>query len=62
MKITQQSGPRKRAFAFTDNEGRQRLMNTVTLYSSSPLAEQWGGVTPEKRRTQYQTYLPVLKQ
>jgi G:T/U-mismatch repair DNA glycosylase len=62
MKITQQSGPRKRAFAFTDNEGRQRLMNTVTLYSPSPLAEQWGGVTPEKRRTQYQTYLPVLKQ
>jgi G:T/U-mismatch repair DNA glycosylase len=61
MKITQQSGPRKRAFIFTDIEGRQRLMNTVTLYSPSPLAEQWGGVTPEKRRTQYQTYLPPIK-
>jgi G:T/U-mismatch repair DNA glycosylase len=61
MKITQQTGPRKRAFVFTDSEGRQRLINTITLYSPSPLAEQWGGVTPEKRRTQYQTYLPVLK-
>ncbi len=61
MKITQPKGPRMRAFSFTDNTGRQRLLKTVTLYSPSPLAEQWGGLTPEKRRQQYATYLPKLR-
>jgi hypothetical protein len=37
------------------------LLNTITLYSPSPLAEQWGGLTKEKRRTQYATYLPKLE-
>jgi hypothetical protein len=61
MKITQQTGPRKRSFLYTDDHGRQRLLNTFTLYSPSPLAEQWGGLTKEKRRTQYATYLPRLE-
>jgi G:T/U-mismatch repair DNA glycosylase len=61
MKITQEKGPRMRAFVYTDVEGRKRPMNTITLYSPSPLAEQWGGVTKEKRQQQYATYLPELK-
>lgn len=58
IKITQQSGPRMRSLVFTDNIGRQRLLKTITLYSPSPLAEQWGGLTREKRRAQYAMYLP----
>lgn len=61
MKITQQKGPRMRSFLFTDKTGGQRPLKTITLYSPSPLAEQWGGLTREKRRQQYQTYLPKLK-
>jgi G:T/U-mismatch repair DNA glycosylase len=60
MKITQQKGPRRRTFLYTDDQGRQRLLNTITLYSPSPLAEQWGGLTKEKRQQQYATYLPKL--
>ncbi|HUQ96924.1 MAG TPA: hypothetical protein VM010_04600 [Chitinophagaceae bacterium] len=60
MKITQAKGPRMRSFLYTDNLGRQRLLKTITLYSPSPLAEQWGGLTKEKRRQQYATYLPRL--
>lgn len=59
MKI-RQTGPRMRSFAFTDANGIQRVLKTITLYSPSPLAEQWGGLTKEKRRQQYATYLPKL--
>jgi len=62
MKITQQKGPRMRTFLYTDAQGRQRLIQTITLYSPSPLAEQWGGLTKEKRRQQYAAYLPPLKE
>jgi len=61
MKITQQKGPRMRSFLFIDQDGKQRLIKTITLYSPSPLAEQWGGLTREKRRQQYETFLPKLK-
>jgi G:T/U-mismatch repair DNA glycosylase len=61
MKIIQKSGPRMRHFLYTDNKGEQRLINTITLYSPSPLAEQWGSLTKEKRQEQYQQYLPKLK-
>ncbi len=60
MQIVQQSGPRIRNFFFTGKNGRQRIIKTVTLISPSPLAEQWGGVTPERRRELYRTYLPKL--
>jgi G:T/U-mismatch repair DNA glycosylase len=60
MNITQKSGPRMRSFLFTGNTGQQRHMKTITLYSPSPLAEQWGSLTPEKRRAQYMQYLPAL--
>lgn len=60
MKITQKTGPRMRSFLYTDNTGRQRHMHSITLYSPSPLAEQWGSLTPEKRREQYKTYLPKM--
>jgi G:T/U-mismatch repair DNA glycosylase len=60
MKITQQKGPRKRSFLYTDVQGLQRTIQTVTLYSPSPLAEQWGSLTREIRREQYATYLPKL--
>jgi G:T/U-mismatch repair DNA glycosylase len=60
MKITQKSGPRMRSFLFTDITGKQRPMKSITLYSPSPLAEQWGGLTPEKRRAQYRMYLPKI--
>lgn len=58
MAITQKSGPRMRSFLYTDREGKTKAMTSVTLYSPSPLAEQWGGLTPEKRRAQYRLYLP----
>lgn len=61
MKITQKTGPRKRSFLFTDKTGRQRHMYSTTLYSPSPLAEQWGSLTPEKRRGQYKQYLPEIE-
>lgn len=57
MQITQKSGPRMRQFLFINRQGGQRLINTVTLYSPSPLAEQWG-ITKEKREAQYKLYLP----
>lgn len=60
MQITQKSGPRMRRFLFKQADGRLREIKTITLYSPSPLAEQWGGLTPEKRREQYRTYLPKL--
>jgi hypothetical protein len=60
MKITQKSGPRMRSFWFTDKIGKQRAMKSITLFSPSPLAEQWGSLTPEKRRAQYQQFLPKL--
>ena len=59
MKILQ-TGPRMRSFVYTDASGTQRPLKTITLYSPSPLAEQWGGLTKEKRRRQYATYLPAL--
>jgi G:T/U-mismatch repair DNA glycosylase len=60
MKITQKTGPRMRSFLYTDKTGKQRPMKSITLYSPSPLAEQWGSLTPEKRRDQYRQFLPVL--
>ncbi|MCU7551047.1 hypothetical protein OCK74_18150 [Chitinophagaceae bacterium LB-8] len=60
MKITQKSGPRMRSFLFTEKSGKQRPIKSITLYSPSPLAEQWGSLTPEKRREQYRQYLPKL--
>jgi G:T/U-mismatch repair DNA glycosylase len=60
MKITQKTGPRRRSFLFTDKTDRQRPMHSITLYSPSPLAEQWGSLTPEKRQEQYRQYLPKL--
>ncbi|MBD0366244.1 MAG: hypothetical protein ICV53_09100 [Flavisolibacter sp.] len=60
MKITQKSSPRIRTFTFIDKKKDERAMTSITLYSPSPLAEQWGGLTPEKRRQQYQQYLPKL--
>ncbi|MEI6947824.1 hypothetical protein V9K67_11570 [Paraflavisolibacter sp. H34] len=60
MKITRKSGPRLRSFVFTDHQGRQRLMTGITLVSPSPLAEQWGGVTKEKRQALYRQYLPGI--
>ncbi|HZH94770.1 MAG TPA: hypothetical protein VEY06_02755 [Flavisolibacter sp.] len=60
MQITQKSGPRMRMFLFRDGAGKLRTVKTVTLISPSPLAEQWGGVTPEKRRALYRKYLPAL--
>ncbi len=60
MRIIQQSGPRRRQFVFTDAAGRQRLINTVTLVSPSPLAEQMAGIKPEQRRELYRQWLPQL--
>jgi G:T/U-mismatch repair DNA glycosylase len=60
MKIAQQSGPRLRQFLYRNEKGLERIMKTITLISPSPLAEQWAGVTPEKRRALYKQYLPAL--
>jgi G:T/U-mismatch repair DNA glycosylase len=60
MKITQARSPRRRQFLFTDSEGNTRSIDTVTLFSPSPLAEQWGALTPESRRAQYREWLPAL--
>lgn len=60
MRIVQQSGPRRRNFIYTDNKGAKRMMETVTLISPSPLAEQMAGIKPEQRRAQYQRWLPML--
>jgi G:T/U-mismatch repair DNA glycosylase len=62
MRIVQQSGPRRRQFIFTDAMGRQRLINTVTLISPSPLAEQMAGIKPEQRRALYGQWLPEVSQ
>ena len=58
MRIVQKSGPRIRTFTYKDQDGTIREMKTITLISPSPLAEQWGGTTPDKRRLIYQQYLP----
>ncbi|WP_345253037.1 hypothetical protein [Flaviaesturariibacter amylovorans] len=60
MRIIRQKGPRRRQFTFTDAEGSARVIDTVTLFSPSPLAEQWGALTPEGRRAQYREWLPRL--
>lgn len=59
MQIISKMGPRQRQFVFMGGSGR-RLITAITLYSPSPLAEQWGGITPEKRQQQYRTHLPPL--
>lgn len=58
MRIEQNS-PRMRHFLYRDERNKERLLKSITLYSPSPLAEQWG-VTPEKRRAQYKQQLPAL--
>ncbi len=62
MRILQQSKPRLRNFIFTTATGEQRLIDTVTLISPSPLAEQMAGISPEQRRELYQKWLPKLDQ
>ena len=62
MKITQKTGPRTRSFLYVDHNDKPRMIDTVTLISPSPLAEQWGGVTPEKRQALYKQHLPALPQ
>jgi hypothetical protein len=59
MKIVQKSGPRMRQFVYVNRDGVEREIKTITLYSPSPLAEQWG-ITKEKRVTQYKNYLPKM--
>jgi len=61
MKIIQKSSPRIRQFIYKGEHDELRQIETLTLISPSPLAEQWGGITPEKRRAQYSQYLPALK-
>ncbi len=61
MQIVQKTSPRLRHLLFTDVQGNQRPIKTITLYSPSPLAEQWGSLTPEKRREQYRQYLPAMR-
>lgn len=60
MKVLQKGGPLMRQFLFGGPKGEQRVIVTVTLYSPSPLAEQWG-IAKEKRRAQYEAYLPKAK-
>ncbi len=60
-KLMQKTAPRLRALIYTTGVGNRRPMRAVTLYSPSPLAEQWGGVTREKRRAQYAQFLPPLR-
>ena len=60
MRIVQERGPRQREFLFKNKTGKLRVIKTITLYSPSPLAEQWGSLTPESRRDQYKTWLPKL--
>lgn len=59
VQIISKTTPRQRQFVFAGNNGR-RIITATTLYSPSPLAEQWGGVTPEKRQQQYRSILPPL--
>lgn len=61
MKVVQKTAPRLRSFLYSDDKGEQRPMTSVTLYSPSPLAEQWGGLTAEKRQAQYEQYLPKIE-
>ncbi|RYZ22572.1 MAG: hypothetical protein EOO16_08610 [Chitinophagaceae bacterium] len=61
MKIVQERGPRRRTFRFRSSTGEERVVETITLYSPSPLAEQWGALTPEGRREQYRQWLPPLR-
>ena len=60
MKIIQKSGPRMREFIYVTKERTERIIKTITLYSPSPLAEQWG-LTRQKRLEQYKRYLPKIK-
>lgn len=60
MKIIQKSGPRMRSFVYRDDKNQERALKAITLFSPSPLAEQWGGLTPEKRRAQYKQWLPQM--
>ncbi|OLY93596.1 hypothetical protein BUE76_18245 [Cnuella takakiae] len=60
MRIIQQSGPRRRNFQYRDAAGSMRMMDTVTLISPSPLAEQMAGIKPEQRRALYQQWLPIM--
>ncbi|GAB4092641.1 uracil-DNA glycosylase family protein [Flaviaesturariibacter terrae] len=59
MKILQERGPKRRQFLFRSSTGPERPIETITLYSPSPLAEQWGALTAEKRRAQYRAWLPA---
>lgn len=58
MKIVQ-TGPRIRNFIFKDAKNKERAFTSITLYSPSPLAEQYG-ITPEKRLAQYKEFLPKI--
>ncbi len=58
MRIVQK-GPRIRNFLFKDKKNKEREFTSVTLYSPSPLAEQYG-INPERRLAQYKEYLPKL--
>jgi G:T/U-mismatch repair DNA glycosylase len=60
MRIVQQSRPRIREFMYTGSTGTQRLFQTITLISPSPLAEQMAGILPEQRQAQYAQWLPKL--
>lgn len=60
MKILQPSRPRIREFVFIERKGEARKIQTITLISPSPLAEQMAGITPEQRRAQYAEWLPKL--
>jgi|GEM_PF-2278601 len=60
MKITQKSGPRMRQFTYADQNKKERMIQTITLISPSPLAERMAGIRPEQRRAQYSKYLPSL--
>ncbi|MGN6603200.1 MAG: hypothetical protein ACTHK8_12170 [Ginsengibacter sp.] len=57
--ITQRQNPKIRTFIFRSANGLKREMKSVTLYSPSPVAKR-GGVTDDKRRIQYETYLPKI--
>lgn len=60
MQINQKTSPRQRQFVYRSQKGAPRIVKAVTLYSPSPLAEQWSGVTAEGRREQYEAHLPKI--
>lgn len=59
VRVTQKTSPKIRTFVFTSASGETRELRSVTLYSPSPTARR-GGVTEEKRRSQYSEYLKGL--